>query len=100
MPTEPAPSDSGLHCPRCGYNLTAITSATCPECGERFVLTNAQGYLAKRPPSKLRRACNAIWILGTALIVLSWVSAVPTQVGWIGFGIAGAAWLESLGLKQ
>ncbi len=52
--TLPNP-DTGLQCPKCGYNLTAITSSTCPECGERFVITNQQGYLAKFPPSKLRK---------------------------------------------
>jgi hypothetical protein len=36
-----------------------------------------------------------IWMVGTALIVLSWTSAVSTTVGWIGFGIACAAALVS-----
>lgn len=26
-------TDTGLHCPRCDYNLTGIASARCPECG-------------------------------------------------------------------
>ncbi len=30
--------DSGLTCPWCGYNVTALTKPTCPECGKRFVL--------------------------------------------------------------
>ena len=92
--------DTGLRCPRCGYNLTAVTSTTCPECGERFVVTNAQGYLAKFPPSKLRQVCNAMWLLGTIVIVLSWVNVVPPWVGWIGFGIAGVGWLISLGIRR
>src|SRR4051794_36896657 len=103
MPTTPPQSpqrDTGLHCPKCGYNLTAVTSNNCPECGERFVLTNAQGYLAKFPPSKLRQACYAIWIVGTALIILSWTNAVPPWVGWIGFGIAGVGWLVSAGITR
>ena len=33
-PTE----DSGLHCPRCGYNLRALQSDSCPECGEPLLL--------------------------------------------------------------
>lgn len=30
--------DTGLRCPSCGYNLTALTSSTCPECGREFAL--------------------------------------------------------------
>lgn len=30
--------DAGLKCPWCEYNLTAISSDRCPECGKRFVL--------------------------------------------------------------
>ena len=30
--------DTGLKCPWCNYNLTAVRSNECPECGKRFVL--------------------------------------------------------------
>ena len=33
---------SELVCPHCHYNLTALQSNRCPECGERFVLTRAE----------------------------------------------------------
>jgi hypothetical protein len=36
----------------------------------------------------LYRACWALWVCGTALIVLSWVDVVPVLVGWVGFGVA------------
>jgi len=101
MDAEPTPqSDTGLKCPRCGYNLTAMTSNTCPECGERFVLTNSQGYLAKFPPSKLRQACRPIWAFGAGLVVASWFHMVPPFVGWIGFFTTVAAWLLSLIVKR
>ena len=29
---------SELRCPWCDYNLTALTSDVCPECGRRFVI--------------------------------------------------------------
>jgi hypothetical protein len=96
----PSQADTGLRCPKCDYNLTAVTSNTCPECGEGFIVTNAQGHLAKFPPSKLSRACSAIWMVGTAIVILSWVDVVSPQVGWIGFAIAGIGWLVSLGLKR
>ncbi len=99
-PPESPQSDTGLRCPKCGYNLTSLTSSTCPECGERFILTNARGYLAKFPPSKLRHAWTAIWLIGTLLIILSWFNVVPNPVGWIGFAISGVGWVASLSLKQ
>jgi hypothetical protein len=98
-PQSPQP-DTGLQCPRCGYNLTAITSPLCPECGERFVITNARGYLAKHPPSALRRASVALWWVGTLLIVLSWLSVLPPLVGWIGFAIGGIGWLVSANVRR
>jgi len=36
----------------------------------------------------LYRACWALWVCGTALIVLSWVDVVPVTIGWVGFGVA------------
>jgi tRNA(Ile2) C34 agmatinyltransferase TiaS len=26
------------HCPRCGYNMTGLTQARCPECGSQYTL--------------------------------------------------------------
>ncbi|HVX83424.1 MAG TPA: hypothetical protein VH253_01265 [Phycisphaerae bacterium] len=97
---EGSMDDTGLRCPRCGYNLTAMTSSVCPECGERFVVTNREGYLAKVPPSRVRRLCGVMWLMGTVVIVLSWVNVVPAWVGWIGFGVAGVGWLVSLVVRR
>lgn len=36
----------------------------------------------------LYRVSWALWIAGTAVIVLSWTHAVTAQVGWIGWGVA------------
>ena len=33
--------DTGLRCPGCGYNLTGLNTATCPECGQRFMVGKA-----------------------------------------------------------
>jgi hypothetical protein len=100
MSTDPPQSDTGLRCPTCGYNLTAVTSSRCPECGEPFVLTNSRGYLAKFPPSRLRQVCTALWVVGTVLVVLSWIDVVPPRIGWVGFVIAGVGWLVSLLLRR
>jgi primosomal protein N' len=36
---QPSPiEDTNLKCPWCGYNMTALTTNLCPECGKRFVL--------------------------------------------------------------
>src|SRR5260221_10399980 len=34
------------------------------------------------------KACWALWIGGTVLIVASWAHVVPPTVGWLGFGAA------------
>jgi len=31
-------SKSAVTCPTCGYNLTGLSEARCPECGTRFTL--------------------------------------------------------------
>lgn len=40
--------DSGLTCPFCGYNLTALTSNRCPECGQVFVLAKPASFASYR----------------------------------------------------
>lgn len=41
-------SDSALSCPICGYNLTGLSSARCPECGSTFTIDE----LVRRQPSR------------------------------------------------
>jgi len=57
------------HCRKCGYNLTALTSERCPECGtEVSPKTTVQGE---------RRRSTGKTILGTALLViaLTWLAS-------------------------
>lgn len=35
-PGGPIPPEWNLHCQKCGYNLTGLTSRVCPECGTAF----------------------------------------------------------------
>ena len=37
----------------------------------------------------------AMWIVGTLLIVGSWINVVPNSIGWVGFGVALAGTLLS-----
>ncbi len=37
---------------------------------------------------RLHKVYWLFWIVGAALILMSWVHVVTPQVGWIGFGIA------------
>jgi hypothetical protein len=51
---EPDGDDNSIHdtqlcCPWCSYNLTAITSNRCPECGKRFVLARPGSVDNARP---------------------------------------------------
>ena len=96
MPSEP----EGLRCPKCGYSLQALTERRCPECGEEFVITDREGYLAQHPTPLLRKLCNAAWGVGVVLIILSWINVVPWQVGWVGFGITVAGALPSYFLRR
>ncbi len=38
--------EAGIACPACGYNLTGLSEARCPECGSRFTL---EELLADQP---------------------------------------------------
>jgi hypothetical protein len=63
-------------------------------------LTNTQGYLAKVPLSKLWRLCMALWIVGTVIVVLSWIDVVSPTIGWVGFAIGGIGTLISLKVRR
>lgn len=43
----------------------------------------------------VHRVCWSAWLVGTGLIILSWVDFVSPTVGWAGFGIALGATLLS-----
>jgi len=36
----------------------------------------------------VQQLCWALWIGGPSLIVLSWLNAVPVEVGWLGFAVS------------
>lgn len=95
MPEQANPTDTGLVCPTCGYNLTALTSTVCPECGATFIITDRSGLPRPKPPSAFARFASILYYAGTALIILSWVDVVSPGVGWIGFAIAFSVWLLS-----
>ncbi len=48
----------------------------------------------------LYKFCWVLWIAGTAIIVASWLDIVTPTVGWVGFGVALAGTLLSLGSQQ
>lgn len=43
-----------LTCPTCGYNLTGLVEARCPECGSRFTLND----LLSKQPSRMTEAMD------------------------------------------
>lgn len=43
---------------------------------------------------------GGLWLVGTVLIVLSWVKVVPNHIGWVGWGIAMVGTLASFRRKQ
>jgi hypothetical protein len=47
-------ADSTLHCPRCGYNLTGLSTPRCPECGKVFDAAQlAAGYARENVATRL-----------------------------------------------
>jgi hypothetical protein len=48
----------------------------------------------------LYMACWALWLVGTALIVLSWMDVVSRPVGWIGFAVAAVGVLLSSAARK
>jgi hypothetical protein len=61
--------DTKLHCPSCGYNLTALTTTQCPECGKHFALSNPIG---SSRPQWLK------WLLFAGAIIMS-IGSFATQ---------------------
>ncbi len=95
MNSDPAiPNDTGLRCPKCGYNITALTSARCPECGSSFELA-APPDTQPRKPSSLQQLLNLFYVAGTVLIVASWFGVVDYRIGRIGLGMALLGWVVS-----
>ena len=89
------PTDPGLICPTCGYSPTAMNSNTCSECGTAFVITDHAGNAARPPTSRIRQVCYAAWVIGTILVIGTWINLVPNTIGWVGFGIGFVAWAVS-----
>ena len=46
-----ATTGSSVACPTCGYNLTGLTEARCPECGSKFTLDEL--LAAQRPKTEV-----------------------------------------------
>ena len=44
-------AERDLPCPVCGYNLRAIASTNCPECGAKLDLASAQPISSSAPGS-------------------------------------------------
>ena len=49
-----ARSPRALVCPRCGYNLTGLRQATCPECGAGYTIDELAALQPQREPADLQ----------------------------------------------
>ncbi len=60
--------DSGLVCPSCGYNLTALTSSVCPECGCHFFIIQLPGNMrsSERAWFTVGLRILGVWLLVSA----------------------------------
>ena len=69
-----------LYCPKCGYNLTALTENRCPECGGGFSRAELAAIGGFQYPS-----------LGVPLAVLLLPPVVFTVLSFVAFSIDGSS---------
>lgn len=67
-------------CPRCGYNLTGLTTARCPECGQAFAWRDVWDDAARTPRIAFERSGGwrkvpALFLTALCVIFLPWVFA-------------------------
>jgi hypothetical protein len=71
----PRPTGTDPHCPACNYNLTALASPTCPECGK---LTSTPRIGARQRSAPLTFLSLALLLPALALLVLPLINAART----------------------
>ncbi|MCZ6816087.1 MAG: hypothetical protein O7F76_05225 [Planctomycetota bacterium] len=52
-------SESAIACPNCGYNMTGLRQARCPECGTQYTLDELFGMLRERAADLEREQVEA-----------------------------------------
>jgi hypothetical protein len=87
---SPAVQDSGLRCPGCGYNLTGLSEARCPECGATFDWDVVRRAAEDRPRIAFEAAAGwrklpALLLTWLTVLIAPWVfarQAVARIDGW------------------
>ncbi len=75
------------HCPRCGYDLSSLPDARCPECGRRFDPSRQQNHRARwirgaaNANERLRRYDASRW--RRIAVVLCLVTAIGAALTWL-----------------
>lgn len=74
------PVDTGLRCPRCDYNLTGLTRARCPECGETFDWDEVRRAAQNLPTIAFERARGwrkvpAFFVTWATVLFAPWIFA-------------------------
>ena len=86
---RPAAIDSGLHCPRCDYNLTGLSRSRCPECGTTFDWDEVRRAAEHRPRIAFERARRwrkipAFAVTWATVLFAPWIFAkqIVQHVSW------------------
>jgi hypothetical protein len=79
-PGEAAPTDSGLRCPACEYNLTGLSEPRCPECGTSFTWEDVRLAAANQPTIAFEqvggwRKVPAFFVTWAMVLLAPWIFA-------------------------
>lgn len=64
------PEDKQLHCPKCGYDLTGLSTQQCPECGTPFDLTRLIRESNSGGTQFMSRGTVALLLVGPSAMAL------------------------------
>lgn len=90
-------AERDAHCPQCGYNLRALTSDVCPECGDRIVIR-----VAMAEPKQAAAITGLIGLSAAAglngLLIIYWAVVVLVLRPGMGGEMVSFLVFNSIGL--
>jgi len=88
-----------MFCKRCRYNLKAIESRTCPECGRAFDPQNPKTYRTSAGfQMRTKLAALSVFTVGaiTGWVVVNALGAIIDESKWTGYALIGSIYLGAI----